>query len=192
MSNMIYRPSSVSSSGQHSPSPPLWDEERGAYRPSYEESNKKVGRYFSSKNFKSFLALFVFAIVTYSFLFWMEAGLGSVSLVEDLTHHNIHGKEFYTVVINTFERPDMLQDAVNHYSQCSKVKYIHIVWSEEEPPSEAVAAEYRARKDPEVWIQNLLLLPTPHSIYKQHPYQTKQYNTIQKLTFFIPSHCKFR
>lgn len=111
---------------------------------------KKGGAFFSTRKLKSFVALTLFALILYSFLFWMEAGLGSIGVEENL--HHAHVKEYYTVVINTFKRPDMLRDSVDHYSKCGKVKYIHVVWSEQEAPSAEVIADYSARKSPEVVI----------------------------------------
>ncbi len=40
--------------------------------------------------------------------------------------------EKFTVVLNTFKRHDMLADALAHYSECPQVKFIHVVWCEEE------------------------------------------------------------
>lgn len=143
---MQHRAIQRSSSG-----PPAPDGE--PYSPSdvVDTAKKPTVSVCSSRRLKSFLFLGVFATILYSFLFWMEAGLGTTILEEEVHHHS-HAREYYTVVINTFKRPDMLRDAVDHYSKCAKIKYIHVVWSEQDPPSEAVAADYGARTEPQVWI----------------------------------------
>jgi hypothetical protein len=41
-------------------------------------------------------------------------------------------------------------EAVDYYSQCELVKYIYIVWSEKDPPSEGTIKKYAARKHPTV------------------------------------------
>eukprot|EP00897_Mesotaenium_endlicherianum_P007218 jgi/Mesen1/6524/ME000332S05531 len=43
-------------------------------------------------------------------------------------------RQKYTVLINTWKRPDLLKNCVAHYSSCSNVDSIHIVWSEPRPP----------------------------------------------------------
>ena len=56
---------------------------------------------------------------------------------QPLARRTDHVKEKFTVVINTFRRPDMLERAVEHYSRCRRVQYIHIIWSERKhaPPA---------------------------------------------------------
>ncbi len=55
-----------------------------------------------------------------------------------------------TVVMNTFKRPDLMREAVKHYSRCGVVKYIHIIWSEETPPSDSMKAQYPETVIPKV------------------------------------------
>jgi glucuronyl/N-acetylglucosaminyl transferase EXT2 len=50
--------------------------------------------------------------------------------------------EPFTVVINTFKRHDLMQDSVKHYSSCSAVKHIYIVWCESDPPPENLQNRY--------------------------------------------------
>jgi hypothetical protein len=90
----------------------------------------------------------VVAIALYSLFIWMERGLGSITPEEHHPHHHILEK--YTVAINTFERPEMLADAVEHYSKCSKVKHIHIVWSEKAPPTNKFIESCAQRSNPSV------------------------------------------
>lgn len=46
----------------------------------------------------------------------------------------------YTVLVNTWKRDDLLKKSVAHYASCDSVNMIRIVWSEDEPPSEALRA----------------------------------------------------
>ncbi len=39
-----------------------------------------------------------------------------------------------TVMLNTYERPDMLRSAVEHYSQCGAVSSIRVIWCEKGSP----------------------------------------------------------
>lgn len=41
-----------------------------------------------------------------------------------------------------------MKDAVQFYSSCPYVGEIYIVWCEEDPPPEALVANYKARKMP--------------------------------------------
>lgn len=56
----------------------------------------------------------------------------------------------YSIVINTFQRHDMMKEAIQHYSQCAGVKSIHIVWSEKKLPNKKLAAEYARIDKPKV------------------------------------------
>ena len=49
----------------------------------------------------------------------------------------------FTVVLNTFERRDLLQKAVAHYTTCASVAEIVVVWSEQAPVPEATDANAR-------------------------------------------------
>ncbi|CAM9593921.1 unnamed protein product [Chrysoparadoxa australica] len=44
------------------------------------------------------------------------------------------GEEQFTVVINTFKRPDRLPGAVQHYASCRGVDAVRVVWSEQTTP----------------------------------------------------------
>jgi hypothetical protein len=67
--------------------------------------------------------------------------------------------ERFTVVVNTFKRRDLLQQAVVHYATCPRVAEIRVVWSEQvSPPS---------RDDPEA---RLYYGPRPELVkYDSHP-----------------------
>jgi hypothetical protein len=58
--------------------------------------------------------------------------------------------ERFTVVINTFKRPDMMKEAVAHYSSCPYVGEVYITWCEEERPPQALVDNYAARRMPRV------------------------------------------
>lgn len=61
---------------------------------------------------------------------------------------SIHAREV-TVVMNTFKRPpEMLDDAVEYYSQCDLVKYIKIIWSEPQDPPVRLSKKYATWKMP--------------------------------------------
>ena len=50
-------------------------------------------------------------------------------------------REKYTIVVNTFKRPERLEKSIRHYSRCRGVDAIRIVWSESpNPPREVVNA----------------------------------------------------
>jgi hypothetical protein len=53
------------------------------------------------------------------------------SLVGD--DDNLDGRRF-TVLLNTFKRPDLLKKAVAHYATCPDVAEIRVVWSEQTSP----------------------------------------------------------
>ena len=44
------------------------------------------------------------------------------------------GREKYTIVVNTFKRPERLEKSIRHYSRCEGVDAIRIVWSESQNP----------------------------------------------------------
>eukprot|EP00242_Pyramimonas_sp_CCMP2087_P015660 CAMPEP_0198203936 /NCGR_PEP_ID=MMETSP1445-20131203/7267_1 /TAXON_ID=36898 /ORGANISM="Pyramimonas sp., Strain CCMP2087" /LENGTH=360 /DNA_ID=CAMNT_0043875543 /DNA_START=178 /DNA_END=1257 /DNA_ORIENTATION=+ len=48
------------------------------------------------------------------------------------------GPNTYTVIVNTFKRPDLLQKSIRHYASCPNVDAIRVVWSEQDnnPPKE--------------------------------------------------------
>ncbi|XP_050385865.1 glycosylinositol phosphorylceramide mannosyl transferase 1 [Argentina anserina] len=44
----------------------------------------------------------------------------------------------YAIVMNTWKRYDLLKQSISHYSRCPRLDSIHIVWSEPNPPSDAL------------------------------------------------------
>ncbi|XVF20757.1 hypothetical protein REPUB_Repub12eG0030700 [Reevesia pubescens] len=44
----------------------------------------------------------------------------------------------YAIVINTWNRYDLLNNSISHYASCPRLDFIPIVWSEPDPPSDAV------------------------------------------------------
>lgn len=50
---------------------------------------------------------------------------------------SVHWKG-YTLLINTWKRNDLLKQSISHYTKCAGLDSIHIVWSEPNPPSDAL------------------------------------------------------
>ncbi|KAL5568520.1 hypothetical protein UlMin_025095 [Ulmus minor] len=44
----------------------------------------------------------------------------------------------YAIVMNTWKRYDLLKQSISHYTMCSGLDSIHIVWSEPNPPSHSL------------------------------------------------------
>lgn len=59
-------------------------------------------------------------------------------------------REKFTVVINTFKRPDMLESALVYYSKCPLVRNIHVTWSESRAPPQSLLAKYSKMEYPKV------------------------------------------
>ncbi|KAI4299438.1 hypothetical protein L6164_032899 [Bauhinia variegata] len=51
-------------------------------------------------------------------------------------HRYSDSRKGYSIVMNTWKRYDLLKKSIKHYSSCPRLKEIHIVWSEPNPPSE--------------------------------------------------------
>ena len=73
--------------------------------------------------------------------FWEPSGLRK--FIGDET-------ETFTVVINSFNRHDMLMDALEHYSRCEYVKYVHVTWCEKEMPPLYMTNRFNAQSNPMV------------------------------------------
>ena len=44
----------------------------------------------------------------------------------------------YAIVMNTWKRYDLLKQSISHYTTCTGLDSIHIVWSEPDPPSDSL------------------------------------------------------
>lgn len=75
------------------------------------------------------VALFLLARHASSIMGWHLQPHGSRSPVS---------RNSYTVLVNTWKRDDLLKKSVAHYASCDSVNSIRIVWSEDEPPSDAL------------------------------------------------------
>lgn len=49
-----------------------------------------------------------------------------------------HPRKGYTILVNTWKRDDLLKQSIVHYTSCSGLDSIHIVWSEPDPPSDSL------------------------------------------------------
>ena len=58
-------------------------------------------------------------------------------------------RDRYTVLLNSYRRPDLMQQSLEHYRQCSRVDAIRVIWSEDgpPPPSDDVGADGSASED---------------------------------------------
>ena len=59
-----------------------------------------------------------------------------------------------TVVVNTFRRLDLMQEAVEHYAKCPITKYVYIIWSEKNPPPERITAKYAHVRRPQIFFSS--------------------------------------
>lgn len=69
---------------------------------------------------------------------------GKVSSIMGWHHHTPEWdrQERFTVLINTWRRPDLLKKSVQHYSLCPNVDSIRVVWSEStDPPSDTLLSD---------------------------------------------------
>ena len=109
---------------------------------------------------RTHLPVFIFLIL---FVIWrsttVEREVFAFSNRSRVGEQVAHEDERFTVVINTFKRRDLLQQAIAHYATCPQVAEIRVVWSEQvSPPS---------RDDPEA---RLYYGPRPELVkYDSHP-----------------------
>lgn len=52
--------------------------------------------------------------------------------------HSSDSRKGYSIVMNTWKRYDLLKQSIKHYSSCPRLESVHIVWSEPDPPSDAL------------------------------------------------------
>jgi hypothetical protein len=87
------------------------------------------------------------SVILYTVLyFWVFAAMTITQPIQ----HTRFDKEKLTVVINTFKRHDMMADAVGYYTTCDIVKYIYVVWSENNTVPEHIESPYRFSGHPKV------------------------------------------
>lgn len=68
----------------------------------------------------------------------------------NVRYKNIHGD--ITIVMNTFKRNEIMNDAISWYLRCNAVKYIYIVWSEQIPPPMGIIKKYE-KSTPNVKVE---------------------------------------
>lgn len=79
-------------------------------------------------------------------LFGLFVLAGRVSSIMGWRHHPLlshlpPSRQAFTILINTWRRPDLLKKSVHHYSSCSNVDAIRVVWSETDLPSESLLSD---------------------------------------------------
>ena len=60
--------------------------------------------------------------------------------------------DYFTIVLNTFKRNDMLESALAHYSKCDFVKYIHVIWCESSQPPEKIIQRFSPMSNPKIFF----------------------------------------
>jgi len=98
-----------------------------------------------SRSWRSLTALVMFVTVSYV-AFWLLSARQSYRDASTSARFT----EQVTVVLNTFKRPTMLEDAIEFYGTCNTVKYIYVVWCEKDPPPVHVLNRYKDRHHPAV------------------------------------------
>eukprot|EP00904_Undaria_pinnatifida_P003716 jgi/Undpi1/13345/HiC_scaffold_8.g03004.m1 len=74
----------------------------------------------------------------------------------------------FTVLVNTFQRPKQLAEAVRHYAACEGVESVRVVWSEQSPPPDPVTSPalfdhpkpVRIQRNPTTSINNRFIPPS--------------------------------
>lgn len=105
---------------------------------------------FQLSRLQQWYLLCMITILSFFFYFGLFANTeNETSKLQLQSIHRKYGRQI-TVVINTFKRPQMLEDAIDYYSQCDLVKYIYIIWSEKQPPTESIIMKYEKFIEPKV------------------------------------------
>ena len=103
---------------------------------------KRTSSRVSCRNILSILISLLF--ICFTLLALILINLSTQTLEQKPSQHK------FTIVINTFKRPDMLESAVTYYSRCRNVHSIHITWSESTPPPEDLRARYALMNNPPI------------------------------------------
>jgi hypothetical protein len=98
----------------------------------------------ATKQWKYLLLLLMFSVVTYLYII-----VGDLSPAVDRSISNANDRQL-TIVMNTFQRHDLMTDAIDHYKRCKLVGNFHIVWSEKTPPPTNLVAQYAMHSSPKI------------------------------------------
>ena len=98
-----------------------------------------------------FVAAVLFTLLLFirsSILLWQEE---NYETYYKSVSHLVNGQ--ITVVLNTYKRNEQLKEAIDHYSACPAVGFIHVAWSETNTkPHFGVALEKRTGNLPKVYF----------------------------------------
>lgn len=124
-------------------------------------SPRAQAKWLPSKLLKYLASIVAFGVAVYVFLI-----VSSPSPLKEHSRSRNVSYEQLTIVLNTFERHDLMQcellphfcllryrfcsASIEYYSKCELVKYIYVVWSEKQPPSERMVAKYSNGVHPKV------------------------------------------
>ena len=79
--------------------------------------------------------------------------------------HTVQHPDQYTVVVNSYRRPDLLAASVRHYANCGQVDAVRVVWSEGEPAplghSIAGLGHTRSARDRRIGANGLAAVAAP-------------------------------
>lgn len=120
-----------------------------------------------SRRLKLFFVVLILCLTLYTFMSLTDTDIWEASQNKKVRGHPI---DTFTVVINTFNRHDMVEDAIAHYSECGNIDYIHIVWCEKQAPPEKILQRF-AKTTPVVMFDlrndslNSRFLPLPEGSY---------------------------
>ena len=85
-------------------------------------------------------------LVIFDFFAWDPPSLPEHARPPSRTTSTSH----LTVMINTFKRPpEVVEDAIDHYSQCKSVRYVYVIWSDKaNPPPTDMMKRYGSARPP--------------------------------------------
>lgn len=86
------------------------------------------------------------------FVIILVAGLLAVILINVASYplERKNPTEKFTIVMNTFKRHAMLEDAIDYYKSCVSIANIHITWSEPSRPPKRLADKYAGWTQPRI------------------------------------------